>query len=299
MFFTKAIRGKSFIRHRLAAIKGLLGGVFSLAETIAIILPAKISPTRASLMPRYMDFLKEKTEEEIRSFMEKNYPSVLNKIEGDNRSALLYDDKLSLVYEVIVADQYKAKKFLKPDSIVIDAGANIGVFSVFAATIAKQGKIFAFEPVKKTYDIMQRNVRGLSQVLSFQKGLGEKEGVHEILTSYRSAGMSAMVDSELAEKNKKYFDGAEKVEITTIDKVVEREKIPRVDFIKIDTEGYEANVLEGARETIKKWKPVIAMSAYHNKNDKENLPKLLKNICGDYVCELHISAEEDLICYVK
>ena len=91
----------------------------------------------------------------------------------------------------------------------------------------------------------------------------------------------------------------EDVAVTSIDSFVKEKNITHVEFIKIDTEGYEANILEGARQTIQKWKPVIAMSAYHNKNDKENLPKLLKEISSDYVCELHKSAEEDFICYVK
>ncbi len=64
-----------------------------------------------------------------------------------------------------------------------------------------------------------------------------------------------------------------------------------MDF-RTSTEGYEAQILEGAHETIKKWKPVIAMSAYHGKDDKKNLPRILKNICKEYVCELHKDAEE-------
>jgi hypothetical protein len=56
--------------------------------------------------------------------------------------------------------------------------------------------------------------------------------------------------------------------------------------------------LQGARETIKEWKPIIAMSAYHNPNDKKDLPDLLRSICPDYVCELHDDNEEDLICRV-
>ena len=290
MFFTKTLRSKSFLRNRLAIARGFLSA-FSFTETVALLLPDRLSPSRTGLVPRYLDFLKERSEKEIMSAMGEDYPEILKQIEGDSR--------LLLMYEVMVADQYCAKKFLKKDSVVIDAGANIGVFSVFASLLAPRGQVYAFEPVKKTYEVLKKNTAAFPCITALHQGLGKEEKMEEILTSSGSAGMSALADSELAVKNKRFFNGTEKVEITTLDRAMEKENIPRVDFIKIDTEGYEAQVLEGARRTIQKWKPIIAMSAYHNKNDKHDLPKLLKEICGEYVSKLHKDAEEDMICYVK
>lgn len=291
MFFTKTSSSKNFFRNRAAMIKGFFMGAYSFGDMVSLVLPAKISPSRAKLLPKYESFIKEKSKEEISSFMEKNYPGVLEKIEGN--------DRLSLVYEIMAMDQYDAKTFLKPDSIVIDAGANIGVFSILAAKLAQNGKIFAFEPVKNTYDILKKNVGQIPQVVVLNQGLGDKEKSQEILTASRNVGMNAMADSELALKNKRYFDGSEKTYITTIDNAVEKQKIQRVDFIKIDTEGYESQIIEGARQTIRKWKPTIAMSAYHRKNDKYELPRLVKEICPDYVCKFHKDAEADLVCYIE
>ena len=85
-------------------------------------------------------------------------------------------------------------------------------------------------------------------------------------------------------------EGGDPCEIKTIDSF----DIP-MDFLKIDTEGYEANILRGAAETIKKHKPIIAMSAYHKPEDKNELPKLLNSITP-YDCVLSFSGEEDFIC---
>jgi len=49
----------------------------------------------------------------------------------------------------------------------------------------------------------------------------------------------------------------------------------------------------------KKWGPVISMSAYHLPTDKDELPKLIRSIRPDYICELHQDVEEDFVCYVK
>ncbi len=125
------------MRNRTAMLKGFLAGTFSLKETLILALPTRISPSRNTLIPKYTEFLREKSEEEIFLFLEKKYPGVFKDTLGK--------DLLPLIYEIVVMDQYKAKSFLTPDSVVIDTGANIGIFSLFAALIAKEGKVFSFE----------------------------------------------------------------------------------------------------------------------------------------------------------
>jgi hypothetical protein len=89
------------------------------------------------------------------------------------------------------------------------------------------------------------------------------------------------------------------VRVITIDDFVKENNFPRVDFIKIDTEGYEAQILKGAKETIKKFKPTMVMAAYHNRSDKELLPEIVKSIDSSYKHKLIKHFEEDLIFYVQ
>ncbi|MEM1671529.1 MAG: FkbM family methyltransferase [Archaeoglobaceae archaeon] len=82
--------------------------------------------------------------------------------------------------------------------------------------------------------------------------------------------------------------------MTTIDKFVEETNIEKVDFIKIDTEGYEREIIKGAKETIRKFKPKMAISAYHLPDDKEKIPELILSIRDDYRFKLVNKGDEDL-----
>ena len=72
------------------------------------------------------------------------------------------------------------------------------------------------------------------------------------------------------------------VKVTTIDNFVEANKLPRVDFIKMDVEGHELKVLEGAHETIQAFKPSLALSIYHRGDDIIQLPKFLLELNPHY-----------------
>lgn len=187
-------------------------------------------------------------------------------------------DLTEQVRQIIGCNQYHIE-LIKDNDIVVDAGANMGVFSVYAAVAHPHATVLAFEPAQLVFDVLKENTKYYPNIRVFGCGLGEEE---------KQASLA------LTRENGANFigDGGVPIEIKTID------GLGRVDFIKIDTEGYEANILKGARETIKEWKPVIAMSAYHKPKDKKELPELLSSFIP-YECKLHHDAEEDLICKPK
>ncbi len=290
MFYTDTASGKSFIRHRAAMVGGWMSGALSSREAISLILPARISSGRGRFTAHYEDFLRSRSEREVSSFMDAEYPGIMGEIEGK--------DRLSLINQIFFKDEYGAKDFLKPDSVIISAGANIGVFSLFASVLCPRGKIFAFEPVRKTYGLLVSNTRHHPNVKAVNMALGDEEKEQEILTSAVNPGINSLVDSDPALKNKRLFDGSEKVKVTTIDAFVEREGLKKVDVIKMDAEGYERQILKGACRTIAKYKPTITMSAYHRTDDRIELPRLLKEICPEYSCRLLHRSEEDMVCSV-
>lgn len=291
-FVIKSFNWWGPLRSRVWAFVAMLKGYFSFYEFCQLLLPSFFGD-KSKLMDRYYEFLCDEYEKEYPSSPKNCVNLFGHKFKGPN-----YYRVIGFINEIIVLDQYHASQFLKKDSIVIDAGAYIGTFSIFAARMAPQGRIYSFEPVAEPFQYLKENVKYYPQITCENSGLGDGIYQKNIILDPKSSGASFFEDSfSCSEKfgSKKY----ELANVITIDAFVAKHGISRIDFIKIDAEGYEARILKGAREAIKKFKPVVAMSAYHNPDDKENLPRILKEICPDYICELHKDHEEDFICYIE
>lgn len=296
-FFVKILSYWHPLRNRIFALWGAKEGRFSLKDFFILLLPVSFR-SKQKIIPRYDEFLNNKFNQEVAPFLNKDGSIDIfdNHFYGSS-----YQESIELINDVIASDQYFAKKYLTKDSVIIDAGANIGTFSVFAANLSPKGHVYAFEPVKKTFELLKRNSQNYHQISCVNAGLGEELSSKNIFINNKSTAGSVFEDSPFYSGASDAEQGGyfEKVDVLTLDSFVLANKIVCVNFMKIDTEGYEANVLRGAEGTIKRFHPVIAMSAYHNPNDKKDLPAILRSICPGYVCELHKTSEEDFICYVK
>ena len=184
------------------------------------------------------------------------------------------------VYQVVFMNQYHIELIPK-DAVVVDAGANMGIFSILVAVKHPDATIYAFEPAPSTFEVLKENTKYYPNIKVFNCGLGEKERMASVIVTHGASGANHI------------GEGGAPIEIKTIDGL----NIP-ANFLKMDVEGYEGNVLTGAAETIKKYRPIIAMSAYHKPDDPTELPKLLNSI-APYDCELRHDCEEDLICKPK
>lgn len=171
----------------------------------------------------------------------------------------------------------KGEVELKKGDWVIDAGANIGMFSLFASKkVGDKGKVFSFEPVPETQKLLKRNIElnGIKNIEVIPFALGEKKGE-----------LNFSIFPESLECSSGFFDNEgsrEKVSQITLDEFVEENKIPKIDFIKSDVEGMERNLLMGAKNTIKKFKPKLAICIYHRPDDPELLEKMIKDFVPEY-----------------
>ena len=168
--------------------------------------------------------------------------------------------------------------------IVIDAGANMGIFSLLAAT--KGAIVYAFEPQPYFYSILCENIslNNFNDIITpICCGISDHKGQF-VMSIDRDNLLSASITINR---------GSDSCEIncTSIDQWVEENNIQRVDFIKVDIEGAERLLLLGARKTIQRWKPKLAISSYHYPDD----PVVLKKIIDSFHCNYRISETRKII----
>jgi FkbM family methyltransferase len=143
------------------------------------------------------------------------------------------------------------RRFLRPGDVVLDVGANIGVFTlVSAAAVGPSGRVIAFEPAAETFARLLGNVElnGFANVRCVRSALSDRAGEATLASSV--GGFDAW--NSLADVP--YTGGEfrrETVPVQTLDRFLEGAEIPRpVTLMKLDVEGLEARVLKGARRLL-------------------------------------------------
>lgn len=139
-------------------------------------------------------------------------------------------------------------------TVMLDIGASSGLFSIAGACSNPSLLVHAFEPVPRIFDLLQRNIRlnELRFVTAHPNAVCDRSGS---VTLHVPPG-DFPTDSSLRPGFRPGCD-AVVVPATTVDTFVEREKLQRLDLIKIDTETTEPEVLSGARGTLARHRPLI------------------------------------------
>jgi FkbM family methyltransferase len=160
-------------------------------------------------------------------------------------------------YEPI--DAYLFCSMLKPGMTVVDAGANVGFYSLMAAkAVGANGTVHSFEPVPSNFDKLRHhiNTNKLADVIiPVDKALWE---TRDTLHLSRSMEQDGNLGTYTAANREKRLDDFVCTAIT-LDEYVTTNKISRVDAIKMDIEGAELFALRGARETLTKYKPLLML----------------------------------------
>lgn len=151
------------------------------------------------------------------------------------------------------------RSYIKKDAVILDIGANIGNHSVYWAVNTKASRIYSFEPVQDTFAILKKNIEinGLTdKVKIFNIGLSN-EKINGSINHYdpkNIGGTSIKQDSD----GNLLLDKLDNIQIEE----------DSVDFVKIDVEGHELAVFQGARETLLKYKPIIFVESFPNQKPK-------------------------------
>ena len=159
---------------------------------------------------------------------------------------------------------------IKSNGTILDIGANIGVMSAHLCRKFPNSEIFSFEPIPANIKAFKRVTKhyNLVNVKLFETAIGNVNGsiemVMPVVKSVRFQGLSHVVqsDNSCSGEGDKYI-----TPLTTIDNFfINRENALPVTAIKIDVENYEFYVLDGAKETISKYRPVIYCELWENQN---------------------------------
>lgn len=221
----------------------------------------------------YLEYHKEVSQiENKKQSIPTNFRNIfLTYFEFDNLK--LFNTVMGVV-TIFKQEQYANKLnnvYVEENDIVFDCGGCWGETALYFSEKTKNGKVFSFEFIESNIDIFKKNI-----ILNDKKNI---EIIPHPLWSednlefyYFDNGPASQVSLEKTKELNQI------VKSTTIDKIVSLNKLNKVDFIKMDIEGAELEALKGAVESLKKYKPKLAISLYHKNIDFYTIPHFINDL---------------------
>lgn len=157
--------------------------------------------------------------------------------------------------------------FLKEDSTFIDLGANIGLYTLYASRlVGKKGHVISFEPFKENYKTLIKNIslNECSNILAENLAISKKNEIINLYWNVEDRNLG-MVSTTYNIKNSK----SEIANAVSLDYYFKKNNIGRIDFIKIDIEGFEYQALLGMKEILSNYNPILLIEILPEKGSSE------------------------------
>ncbi len=180
-------------------------------------------------------------------------------------------DLMALTH-VWMIQEYSKKNFeLNDDDIVVDVGAHIGLFALYASQFSKNGKILCFEPIKQNYELLVENIKSnnIKNIFPFNYAVSKESSSVKIYLNEDDSGHSMFLESEnyVIVKSKSLSD------------IFHENNIEKCDFLKLDCEGAEYEII--------------------NSLSSEFLNKIKKSVIEYHLADTHPELLEQLIKKLK
>lgn len=181
----------------------------------------------------------------------------------------------SLLLEICRLNAYENHDiFLENGDVVVDCGAHVGVFARFALQRGAS-RVWCVEMEKTNFACLQENLKDFpDRVEFFPSALWKEDRVLELMVGACSDCHSVRESSSVAP--------SAPVHAKTLDQLLSANPPQRVDFLKIDVEGREPEVLLGAEQTLRTFRPKLAVAVYHDAPEEGRVRKIIRTICPDY-----------------
>lgn len=159
---------------------------------------------------------------------------------------------------------------IEDGDVIIDGGGCWGDTALYFANKAKNTKVYAFEFVPSNIELFNKNI-----ALNPNANI---ELVKLALSGESGKSYNLIDDGASSSVTEQETDNSISINTISIDDFVQQNNINKIDFIKLDIEGAELETLNGALNTIKKYKPKLAVALYHNPVDFYEIPNFIKKL---------------------
>jgi len=165
-------------------------------------------------------------------------------------------------FEIFFLDSYNFLKgfSINKNDVVIDIGAHIGYFTVFASKQAVQGKIYSFEPSSNSFKILKKNIsiNNLKNVFAENLGVLKNSGHATLFVNENYAITNSIFKNDKPEFSK------EDISIISIPDIVKKYQINKIDFLKLDCEGSEYEIILNLPKDVLKKIVKISVEVHSN-----------------------------------
>lgn len=175
----------------------------------------------------------------------------------------------------------KATRGLPVDSVILDVGANTGWIALNFARIFKYGKIYCFEPTDFAFEKLQSNIRlngdaFTGRMHTYQTFVSDNNSTESVLKAYSSWPVDGDQE-DMHPVHRGLAKSAAKNQLT-LDYFAEANNLHRIDLVKIDTDGHELAVLNGAKKIIAQYRPriVFELATYLLEEQEQSVDDIIK-----------------------